>query len=231
MKTNFNLPSFKRAVIYYVLFLAIFIQSCDQNKGSTNQPSNGELNETFVQQPQSSAYQQTPSTTETSQPILTEQEKLKRAGWKEMSFSNGVMPDCYNYTPGYGSLENSLDVTVGRGTDVVIKVMSLSTHQCVRYVFINSGTTYSISNLPEDKYYLKIAYGHNWMSFTENNSCNGKFVNNSLYEKGTDVLDFNRQITIDGYSIPNYRLQLDVVSNYASNSFTSSGISEAEFNN
>jgi hypothetical protein len=46
-------------------------------------------------------------------------------------------------------INNYLEVHVGGGTDVAIKVMNLETDKCIRYVFINSGSTYKIKNIPE----------------------------------------------------------------------------------
>ena len=51
-----------------------------------------------------------------------------------------------------------------------------------------------------------------------------------MYEKGEDIMDFNIQHSADGYSIPSFKLQLDVVSSGISNSFSSQNISENEFN-
>ncbi|WP_316738364.1 hypothetical protein [Pedobacter aquatilis] len=161
----------------------------------------------------------------------TQEEILREEGWVGQNFSNGVMPDCYNYSPSYGSIENELQVSVGGGTDVVIKVMSTFSNQCVRYVYINSGAVYSIRNIPEGEYYLKIAYGKNWVSKTSGRQCLGKFTSGALYQKGEEILDFNKQFTVDGYQIQNYRLSLDVQSGRADNSFNSNSISEDDFNN
>ena len=108
--------------------------------------------------------------------------------------------------------------------------MNIKTEKCIRYVFINSGTTYSIENIPEGMYYLKIAYGKDWLSKVENGQCVGKFIKNPLYEKGEDVLDFNIKRESNGRSIPSYQLSLDVVSSGISNSFNSQNISESDFN-
>jgi hypothetical protein len=76
----------------------------------------------------------------------------------------------------------------------------------------------------------KIAYGKNWYSKSTGGKCLGKFTSNQIYEKGEDILDFNLQRTKDGYNIPSFKLQLDVISNSANNSFSSQQISEDEFN-
>ena len=99
-------------------------------------------------------------------------------------------------------------------------------HFNVKYLQSN----YNKSNIPEGQYYLKIAYGKDWLSKVENGQCIGKFIRNPMYEKGEEIMDFNIQNTIGGYSIPSFKLQLDVVSNDISNSFSSQNISESEFN-
>lgn len=186
-------------------------------------PKNGDLNKTFFDNE---------NKTELTQKEIQKFEKeiLKTQGWDEVDVSNGQMPECYNFAPKKGSLDNYLDVSVGSGTDVAIKVMNVKNNNCVRYVFINSKSSYRIKNIPEGKYYLKIAYGKEWMSRVENNQCVGKFAINSMYEKGIDVFDFRRQNTENGYYIPSYKLQLDVKASEISNSFNSKNISESDFN-
>ena len=98
----------------------------------------------------------------------TPEEILEEEGWKATNINNGQMSSCYNFTPKKSKIDNSLNVTVGGGTDVVIKLMNLETDKCVRYIFINRNTSYAIRNIPEGQYYLKIAYGKNWYSKTEN---------------------------------------------------------------
>lgn len=208
-----------------LLLTTILFTSCN-NQSSSNQentPENGDLNNTFIEQ--SPTIELTPE-----QKYEQEKEKLFSEGWQEEDIQNGQLPSCYNFKPKKGGVNNYLEVYVGSGTDVVIKVMNLNTDKCVRYVFINSGSIYTITNIPEGQYYLKIAYGKNWLSKVENGQCIGKFIRNPMYEKGDDIMDFNIQHSADGYSIPSFKLQLDVVSSGISNSFSSQNISESEFN-
>jgi hypothetical protein len=206
-----------------VLFLIIFEVGCsnDTNESQLPNPGNGDLNETFVDPDTAS---------NTTQVELSETDRLLLEGWEEKSIQNGQLPSCYNFKPKRGSVSNYLEVSVGGGTDVSIKVMDINSEKCIRYVFINSGSTYNIRNIPEGRYYLKIAYGKHWVSKSENGKCIGKFTSNQLYEKGQDVLDYNLQYTDGGYSVPSFKLQLDVISTGTSNSFNSQNISETEFN-
>ena len=216
-KTNKNLG--------LLLLTTILMISCN-NQFESNQENtrkNGDLNNTFVEQ--------TPIAELTSeQKYEQEKERLISEGWQEQDIQNGQLPSCYNFKPQKGSVNNYLEVYVGSGTDVSIKIMNLNTDKCIRYVFINSGSSYTINNIPEGRYYLKIAYGENWLSKVESGQCIGKFIRNPMYEKGEDIMDFHIQHLADGYSIPSFKLQLDVVSSGISNSFSSQNLSENEFN-
>ena len=163
-------------------------------------------------------------------PEKSQEEVLIDEGWEQSEIANGLMPSCYNFTPKRAKIDNSLNVRVGGGTDVVIKLMNEATDKCIRYVFINSGTSYQISGIPQGRYYLKIAYGKNWFSKKENGKCIGKFIQNPMYERGEDIMDFNFVHNSNGYQIPSYELHLDVISTSAVNSFNSTGISEDSFN-
>ncbi len=208
-----------------LLIVLFFLESCniDSSSDKKNTLENGDLNNSFVDN--SSTIELTPD-----QKFEQEKEKLISEGWEERNIENGQLPSCYNFKPKKGNVDNYLEVYVGSGTDVSIKVMNLNTEKCVRYVFINSGSTYTIRNIPEGRYYLKIAYGKNWLSIVENGQCIGKFIRNPMYEKGEDIMDFNIKNTSQGYSIPSFKLELDVLSSGVNNSFSSKNISESEFN-
>lgn len=205
------------------------------NSTSQNQPSNGDLNSTFSNSesksnPQNGNASNDMSAVTAEEKMREEREKLISEGWEETQINNGLMPSCYNFTPQKSKIDNFLEVQVGGGTDVAIKVMNSKTDKCIRYVFINSGTTYKIRNIPEGTYYLKIAYGKEWYLKIENGQCIGKFIRSAMYEKGDEMMDFSLKYSTGGYQIPNFTLKLDVVSTRPSNSFSSQNISENEFN-
>ena len=214
-------------VFYFFLLVIIFpLTGCDSRQQYTEDEStheNGDLNNSFTEQ--ESAIELTPE-----QIYQNEKDKLIGEGWQEQEVVNGQLPNCYNFKPMISNVNNSLEVFVGSGTDVVIKVMNYENDNCVRYVFINSSSSYSIKNIPEGKYYLKIGYGKNWISKLQSGQCVGKFIRNPIYEKGDDILDFNIQYSANGYNIPSFRLKLDVISSDISNSFSSYNISEDDFN-
>jgi hypothetical protein len=216
----------KSFIALILLILSISIVGCQSNSSNNSRQSqpNGEVSYTEMQT-------QAPVVPVAVEVVKTDEEILADQGYEKVGFNNGIMPDCYNYTPRFGDVENELTVTVGGGTDVAIKVMSLTSGRCIRYVFINSGSTYSIKNIPEDSYYLKLAYGHQWIARTNNGSCEGQFLSKAKYEKGEDILDFKRKERSDGYSVPSFSLRLDVISGETDNTFNSAGISEMDFNN
>ena len=212
---------------FIFFFVSIVMISCkSENTGTVTQiPENGDLTSTFTDQ------QTTQQPLSPEELLKQEKDRLIKEGWQESSLSNGSMPSCYNFVPDFDrSIDNYLIINVGSGTDVVAKLMNSNTGTCVRYVFINRSTSYTVRNIPEGKYYLKLAYGKEWLSKIENNQCVGRFLKNPLYEKGTDILDYNFINETDGYSIPSYEISLDIVSSSVNNSFSTSNISASEFN-
>lgn len=210
------------AGVILFLFIIVNLGKDKSNSDSYNTPKNGDLNNSFSEKEKTDI---TPD-----QKFQHQKDSLISNGWLEQYLKNGLLSSCYNLKPKRGKIDNYLEITVGMGTDVAIKVMNIKTQQCIRYVFINSGSTYKIKNIPEGKYYLKIAYGKNWLSKVINGQCIGKFIRNPMYEKGEDILDYNLQYNSNGYRIPSFKLSLDVISTDISNSFNSANISENEFN-
>jgi hypothetical protein len=213
-----------KSIKYFALAFALFLSSCSNNNSSNSYstPDNGDLNNTFEEKKELTEEEK----------LLQEKQQLISEGWEGKGMENGLMPSCYNFKPKSDkSIDNNLEINVGGGTDVVVKLMNVKSEKCIRYVFINSGSSYQIRNIPQGVYYLKIAYGKEWLSKIENNQCIGKFIRNPMYEKGEDIMDFTIQKTYDGYSIPSFKLSLDVVSSNLTNSFSSHNISENDFNN
>ena len=244
------------AVFMFFVILNVFDGSTSPSGASVftgtdmgAQPENGDLDKTFANRqsyPASSSSSSTPPPTNNTyakpasnyepeltpeQKIQREKEKLIAEGWEQVDYNNGQLPTCYNFAPKKSNIDNYLEVEVGGGTDVVIKLMNSQNENCVRYVFINRGTTHVIRNIPEGLYYLKIAYGKDWYSKVENDQCVGRFLRNPIYEKGEDIMDFHLQYETNGYRIPSFKLSLDVIASYAMNTFNSQDISEREFNN
>lgn len=155
--------------------------------------------------------------------------------WEKKTYISGTKPDCENITPEYDlDIDNYLKIEVGTNTDVVVKLMKKSTidDKCIRVVYINAGDTYFVKNIPQGLYYLKIAYGKDYRQNIVNNKCKIKFIQNPIYEKGTNLLDFNFLTDDNGISVPSFELKLDVTTMTAKDeNFNTGNISVEEFNN
>lgn len=210
----------------FILFLYFLFSCSSESKDITSKSLNGDLNETFIE---SSEIEKDSIKYEIE--ITEQKNNLIKEGWEPYYSKSGIMPDCYNFVPTYDkSLDNYLELIVGGGTDVAVKLLNYENDKCIRYVFVNRNSSYKIQNIPEGKYYLKIAYGKDWISKVEGNKCIGKFLRHPEYEIGVDVLDFNLIHQSNSYSVPYYILSLDIVASDLLNSFNSKEISESEFN-
>ena len=107
-------------------------------------------------------------------------------------------------------------------------------NQTIRYVYIHKNTTFTLTKIPEGKYYLKIAYGEKWGVVAGESNCKGRFTENSLCKKGTEILDYNIIHYSDGrYQVPSFSLSLNVVfiKDDNSNKFDTDKIPENDFYN
>lgn len=112
--------------------------------------------------------------------------------WEKKNYHSGVTPECENVTPQYDyKLDNYLRINVGSGTDVVVKLMKIGYYgdECIRIVYVRSSDNYEIKNVPEGRYYLKIAYGKDYRQKIADNQCYVKFMKNAKYDKGIDILN------------------------------------------
>ena len=156
------------------------------------------------------------------------------SGWEKKHYLSGTTPECENVSPKYDyNLDNFLKISVGSGTDVVVKLMKKGNNEdeCIRVVYVRSMDTYEVKNIPEGLYYLKIAYGKDYRQKKVDNQCYLKFMQDAQYEKGVEILDFNKVKQPDKIILPCFELSLDVrVARGIKPTFNSSGISELEFN-
>lgn len=149
-----------------------------------------------------------------------------------VSIQTGQIPGCYIFKPEFDmSLDNFLKINVGGESDVVLKMVNNTSGECVRYVYIKSGESFFITNIPKGVYHLKIAYGNNWAESGQGEKCSAKFLNNALYQIGNDLLDFYPIENYNGYQIPSFELFLKTFSNNRKNEFDAEEISEEEFFN
>lgn len=185
--------------LFYTLFVLAFFSSCS-NSGPGKQ---GDKNS-----------------------ITHEQQTLMSQGWDFSSPEGGEMDESMGVKPVYGLQDNYFDVTVELGFSVAIKIMSIAENKCIRYVFVPEGQTVTVNEIPHGRYYLKFAYGNDWMEKKSGNKILGKFSRNAFYEKSTNIFDFGLK---NSMSVVNYQLELNVVNGSAKNNFKTISINEHEF--
>ena len=161
----------------------------------------------------------------------------KYKDWDTTEYETGETPECLSIVPEFDySLDNYLKVNnVGSNTEAVVKLIKIDNPNgeelTYRIAYIQNGDNHYMRNVPQGKYYLKIAYGSDWRETTEGGNCYGRFIKNPQYEKGGDIVDFTPIKTIEGMDVPSYELALDVSNSGNGNSLETEPVSEQEFNN
>ena len=107
------------------------------------------------------------------------QEKLMRDGWTFETLSDSELGEEYGFKPIYGLQDNYFDITMGEGYNVAIKIMDATTDKCIRYAVVSEQSTTTISQIPQGRYYLKLAYGQDWMELSADSMIIGKFTRNA----------------------------------------------------
>ncbi|MBS1744627.1 MAG: hypothetical protein JST21_00510 [Bacteroidetes bacterium] len=154
--------------------------------------------------------------------------------YNKVTMVNGNISDCSGISPKYDKNISTKLIITAQLTDVAVKLYDYETDRCIRYVFVNDGSTYAIKNIPEGKYYLKIAYGNDWEVKEGDPVCKGRFATHSSFKKDLSVYDFNKTYYNDGrVSVPYYTLKL--YRTYTTNTYddnsAGNSISESDFNN
>lgn len=165
---------------------------------------------------------------EISTTISDSQNKLIIEGWYVPKTKPvGELSKEYGVKSKFGRQDNYFDIEIGKGCDVAVKIMDVATDKCIRYVFVPENSSANIQMIPQGKYYLKLAYGKDWMEFDNGDgTLSAKFTSNVTYDKSTDIFDFGKKNSL---SIVNYLLQINIVDSELQNSFGTIEISEAEF--
>lgn len=160
--------------------------------------------------------------------LSQQQEALIDEGWyipKDMP--SGELSEEYGVKNKFGQQDNYFDIQIGTGCDVAVKIVDASTDKSIRYVFVPENTTENIQMIPQGKYYLKLAYGNDWMEFDNGDgSLSGKFTRNVSYDKSIDIFDFGKKNTS---SVVSYVLQINIDNSQLHNNFETVSISEADF--
>jgi len=154
------------------------------------------------------------------------QEQLMREGWTFKQLSDNELNEEYGVKPVYGLQDNYFDITMGEGGNVAIKIVDVATNKCVRYAIVKEKSTTTISQIPQGQYYLKLAYGQDWMELATDSITIGKFTKNAFYEKSRDYYDFGKK---NSQEQVNYELRINVKDATGLNNFETTPISEEDF--
>lgn len=213
-----------------IILIIYLISNSNSSSSSSSSPTNSYSNNSYNSTPAvvdtASSYVNSPppsNNTYSTEPVYT-----------KVAMQNGNFSNCSGVVPKYDKNISTKLIITTELTDVAVKIFDYETNRCIRFVFVNDGTTYSVKNIPEGKYYLKIAYGNDWQVKEGDPACKGRFTSHASYKKDYSIYDFNKIYKDDGrVSIPYYTLKLYrtyTTDNSESNS-TGNSISETDFNN
>ena len=156
------------------------------------------------------------------------QKSLVDEGWYFPKIKpTGALPIEYGVKSKYGQQDNYFDIEIGEGCDVAIKIMDESTDRCIRYVLVLENSNVYIQKIPQGRYYLKLAYGKDWMEKdNDEGGINAKFTQLASYDRSVDVFDFGNK---NSSQIVSYILQINVEDSKLQHNFGTVEISEDEF--
>lgn len=166
------------------------------------------------------------NTEETTEPTDVQQQMIEE-GWRLGNPNEGDLPEEYGITAQLGIVDNYFDIELGGDADMAIKIVSIETGKTVRYMFVPHNTRTTINEIPAGKYFLKLAYGNDWMSHSEGDHTDGKFTRNVVYEKSNVFFDFGNSGSLESIS---YSLKIKVVRDQRYRDFSTCTITEDEYN-
>ena len=154
------------------------------------------------------------------------QEQLMRDGWTYEELSDSELGEEYGIKPIYGIQDNYFDITMGEGYSVAVKIVDAQSDKCIRYAVVPENSTTTVTQIPQGRYYLKLAYGKDWMELHTDSVIIGKFTRNAFYERSREYYDFGKKNSLQEI---NYDLRINVREEAGMNNFETTPISEKEF--
>ena len=128
-------------------------------------------------------------------------------GWSNHQLSNGMSIPCQEANGEYdSSIDNFLRVLGSKHSDMYVKLINKKSEKVVREVFIKAGTSFNIRNIPQEEYYVKIAYGKRPQT---DDNCQFKFEEELGYEQPSHVFNYFNRLATRGLVIPCYELNLN----------------------
>lgn len=166
------------------------------------------------------------TTTQAREEPTPEQVELVQNGWSSNIPEGGELGEEYGVKSVFGIQDNYFDIKIGEGFSVAVKIVDASSDKCIRYIFVPEGATITVGQIPQGRYYLKLAYGKDWMEYSDGVSVKGKFSRSPFYERSVTIYDFGKK---NSQSFVNYSLELNVIDGDIENNFETVAISEEDF--
>lgn len=166
------------------------------------------------------------TSTQTKEEPTPVQEELVQNGWSSKIPIGGDLGPEYGVKPVYGIQDNYFDIRIGEGFNAAIKIVNAESEQCIRYVYVPEGETITVSQIPQGRYYLKLAYGKDWMEHNDGKRICAKFTKNQSFEKSTSCYDFGKK---NSQGLVNYSLEINVINDDIEHEFETVKITEEEF--
>lgn len=167
-----------------------------------------------------------PEVEEKTEPSAVQQQMIEE-GWRLGNPNEGDLSEEYGVTARLGIVDNYFDIELGGDADMVVKIVDIETGSTARYLFVPHNSRTTINEIPNGKYYLKFAYGNDWMSRSDGYHTEGKFTRNVVYEKSNDFFDFGDAGSLESVS---YSLKIKLDRNRRYEGLSTSTITEEEFN-
>ena len=83
------------------------------------------------------------SNTTEEEKVSVNQQKLLDEGWNLSNENQSRdLSSTYGVTPIYGTLDNYFDIKMGKGSDLVLKIIDLSKDKCIRYIYVQENSDY-----------------------------------------------------------------------------------------
>ena len=146
------------------------------------------------------------------------QHSFDTPSYSETNFNTGNAP--YKEYFGVGQFDNEslseLTVLNYSSDDAVVLLCTLG-DRVIRNVFIEQGSTYTLRQIPEGRYIVKIMYGKSWNKEKDNGLSfpKGGFMKNVSFSKTEedDLFDYTFERSYDGINYPTYSITLHKVQN------------------
>ena len=156
-----------------------------------------------------------------------------KSEYLDNTLENGSSPFDRLYGKGkYSNTKHSLLVNNQGNSDVIIFLFNLKSDKAIRNEYIQAGTSFEFTKVPESECYVKYYYGKDWNpTRITKNVVTGGFDNNEQFEVSdnpSDIFEFLREEKGNYIYYSNYTLTLETMVEYG-NTMSEEKVSPTEF--